>query len=128
MRRIGLVLLACFILGQARADDTPARKFVVFFQPWSAALSANALRVIDHVSGFAKAHPNESVYVHAFADPTGSQKANELLSDLRAQVVMDQLQKDGVPDTRLLGRGHGAVQFALAPQESRRVEIIIGGQ
>lgn len=100
----------------------------MFFQQWSAALSANALRVIGQLSDFAKAHPDEIAHIHAFADPTGSRKANALLSDLRAQVVMDQLQKDGVPDTRLIGRGHGAVQFALTPQESRRVEMSIGGQ
>ncbi len=128
MRRIGLVLMACFILAQAHAEDTPARKFVVYFQQWSAALSADALRVIGQASDFAKAHPGEIVQVHAFADPTGSHKANALLSDLRAQVVMDRLQKDGVPDTRVIGRGHGPVQFALTPQESRRVEISIAGQ
>ncbi len=128
MRRIGLVLLACFIVAQARAEDTSARKFVLFFQQWSAALSANALKVIGQAGDFAKANPGEIVHVHAFADPTGSHKANALMSDLRAQVVMDQLQRDGVPETRLIGRGHGSVQFALTPQESRRVEISIGGQ
>ncbi len=128
MRRIGLVLLGCFIIAHARAADTPARKFVVFFQQWSAALSPHAVIVISHASDFAKANPGEAVHVNAFADPTGSHKANALLTDLRAQVVMDQLQKDGVPETRLLGRGHGSVQFALTPQESRRVEITVSGQ
>ena len=128
MRRIGLVLLGCCMIVHARAADPPARKFVVFFQQWSAALSANAVKVIGHASDFAKANPGETVHVNAFADPTASQKASELLTDLRAQVVMDQLQKDGVPNTRVLGRGHGSVQFALTPQESRRVEISVAGQ
>jgi outer membrane protein OmpA-like peptidoglycan-associated protein len=128
MRRIGLVLMACLVLAQARAEDTPARKFVVFFQQWSAALNANALKVIGQASDFAKAHPDKIVHVHAFADPTGSHKANTLLSELRAQVVMDQLGKDGMPDTRVIGRGHGPVQFALTAQESRRVEISIDEQ
>lgn len=126
MRRIGLVLMACFVLAQAHAADMPARKFVVFFQQWSAALSVSAQRVIGQASDFAKAHPGEIVHVRAFADPKGSHKASVLLSDLRAQVVMDRLQKDGVPDRRLIGRGHGPVQYALTPLESRRVEISIG--
>ena len=63
----------------------------------------------------------------AFADPTGSKKANALLTDLRAQVVMDQLQTDGVPVSHIVGRGHGSVRFALTSQESRRVEISLGG-
>ena len=128
MRRIGLVLLGCFMIVHARAANPPARKFVVFFQQWSAALSANAVKVIAHASDFAKANPGETVHVNAFADPTAGRKASALLTDLRAQVVMDQLQKDGIPDTRVLGRGHGSVKFALTPQESRRVEISIAGQ
>ena len=57
--------------------------------------------------------------------PTGSKQANELLSDLRAQMVVDQLQTDGVDPKRIRQRGHGSVQFALSSQESRRVEISI---
>jgi len=128
MRRIELVLLGCFMIVHAHAADPPTRKFVVFFQQWSAALSANAVKVIGHASDFAKANPGETVHVSAFADPAAGRKASKLLTDLRAQVVMDQLQKDGVPDTRVLGRGHGSVQFALTPQESRRVEISVAGQ
>lgn len=128
MRRIGLVLLGCFMIVHARAADPPARKFIVFFQQWSAALSVDAMKVISHASDFAKANPDETVHVNAFADPTAGRKASALLTDLRAQVVMDQLQKNGVPDTRILGRGHGSVHFALTPQESRRVEISVAGQ
>lgn len=128
MRRIGLVLLGCFIIVHARAADTPRRKFLVFFQQWSAALSTDALTVIGHASDFAKANPDEVVHVNAFTDPTGSRKANALPSDLRAQVVMDPLQHNGVSETRMLGQGHGSVRFALTPQESRRVGITVGGQ
>jgi len=122
------MLVGCLMIGHAAAADPPARKFVVFFRQWSAALSANAVKVIGHAGDFAKAHPGETVHVNAFADPTAGRRASALLTDLRAQVVMDQLQKDGVPDTRVLGRGHGSVQFALTPQESRRVEISVAGQ
>lgn len=128
MRRPALLLLSCFILAQAHAAGPSAPKFVVFFQEWSAALDPNALTVIDHASEFAKAHPGYVVHVNAFADPTGSRKANALLTDLRAQVVMDQLHKDSVADSHVVGRGRGSVRFALTSQESRRVEISFGGR
>jgi outer membrane protein OmpA-like peptidoglycan-associated protein len=48
------------------------------------------------------------------------------MSDLRAQVVVDQLLSDGVDAKRVRQRGHGSVQFALSSQESRRVEISVG--
>jgi len=127
MRRIGLALLGCCMIAPARAADPHTGKFVVFFQQWSAALSANAVKVIGHASDFAKANPGARLHVNAFADPSAGRRASALLTDLRAQVVMDQLQKDGVPKARVLGRGHGSAQFALTPQESRRVEISVAG-
>ncbi|HUB15933.1 MAG TPA: OmpA family protein [Acetobacteraceae bacterium] len=128
MRRVMLSFLVCFIATQARADDLPVPKYVVFFQQWSAKLEDPALTVITHAADYAKAHPRQTVHVNAFADPTGSRRANILLTDLRAVMVMDQLQADGVPNNRIIGRGHGSVQFALTSQESRRVEISVGGR
>ena len=127
MRRIMVLFLICFIILQARAAAAPPPKYVVFFLEWSAKLEDPALAVIRHAADDAKAHPGLPVHINAFADPTGSRKANMLLTDLRAQVVMDQLQADGIQATRLFGRGHGSVRFALTSQESRRVEISVGG-
>jgi len=127
MRRVVFLFLLCFAAVRAGAAEPPAQKFVVFFQEWSAALDDAALAVISHAADNAKAHSGAVVHVEGFADPTGSRKANALLTDLRAQVVMDQLQADGVAAARIRGRGHGSVQFALSSQESRRVEISLGG-
>jgi outer membrane protein OmpA-like peptidoglycan-associated protein len=127
MRRVGILfLLLCVATGSARAADAPPQKFVVFFQEWSAALDDSAQSVITQAAEWVKAHPRNVVHVNGFADPTGSRQANTLLSDLRAQVVVDQLQSDGVDPKRIRQRGHGSVQFALTSQESRRVEISIG--
>jgi outer membrane protein OmpA-like peptidoglycan-associated protein len=126
MRRLGILfLLLCVAMPGARAADAPAQKFVVFFQEWSAALDDAAQSVITQAAGYVKAHPDNVVHVGGFADPTGSKKANVLMSELRAQVVVDQLQGDGVDQVRIRQRGHGSVQFALTSQESRRVEISI---
>jgi len=130
MRRIAFLFLFCFAIAPAPAAEppAPAPKFVVFFQEWSAKLDDAAVAVIGQAAASAKAHPGALAHVEGFADPTGSKKANALLTDLRAQVVMDQLQTDGVPVSRIVGRGHGSVRFALTSQEGRRVEITIGGR
>jgi outer membrane protein OmpA-like peptidoglycan-associated protein len=128
MRRVVFLFLLCFAVVRADAAEPPAPKFVVFFQEWSAKLDDAALAVIGQAADHAKAHSLVVVHVEGFADPTGSRNANALLTDLRAQVVMDQLQADGVPPARILGRGRGAVHFALSSQESRRVEISLGGR
>jgi outer membrane protein OmpA-like peptidoglycan-associated protein len=128
MRRLGILfLLLCVAASSARAADTPPQKFVVFFQEWSAALDDSAQAVITHAADWVKAHPGNVAHVNGFADPTGSKQANVLLSELRAQVVVDQLLTDGVDAARIKQRGHGSVQFALTSQESRRVEISVSG-
>ena len=66
------------------------------------------------------------MHVNGFASTIGSRQANVLLADLRAQLVVDQLQSDGIDAKRVKQRGHGPVQFALTAQESRRVEISFG--
>ena len=127
MHRLGLLLLLlCAATVSARAADPSAQKFVVFFQEWSAAIDDSAQAVISQAAEWVKSHPGNVAHVSGFADPTGSKQANILMSELRAQVVVDQLQSDGVDPKRVQQRGHGSVQFALSSQESRRVEISIG--
>jgi OOP family OmpA-OmpF porin len=128
MRRIVFLFLVCFAAACAKAEDPPPQKFVVFFQEWSARLDDAGLAVISHASDYAKTHAATVLHVEGFADPVGSVQANALLTDLRAQVVMDQLQTDGVPAAQVQGRGRGSVRFALTSQESRRVEISPVGQ
>ena len=81
---------------------------------------------LPQAADWVKSHPGNIVRVNGFASTVGSRQANVLLADLRAQVVVDQLQSDGVDPKRIQQRGHGPVQFALTAQESRRVEISIG--
>jgi outer membrane protein OmpA-like peptidoglycan-associated protein len=127
MRRIFILFLLCFVAVRAVAQEPPPQKFVVFFEEWSARIDDAGLAVIRRAGDYANAHPSAVVHIEGFADPTGSSKANALLTDLRAQVVIDQLQTDGVAPARIRGRGRGSVHFALTSQESRRVEISFGG-
>jgi len=129
MRRLGILLsFLCFAIAPAIAADSPSQRFVVFFQEWSAKLDEPATTVIERAAAYARDHARDIVHVAGFADPTGSRAANALLSDLRAQVVIDQLQAHGVRPARIIGRGRGPVHYALTAQESRRVEISFGGR
>ncbi len=110
----------------AAADAVPTQKVVVYFQEWSAAFDAPALASIAKAAQYVKDHPGLKVHVAGFADPTGSRQANVLMSELRSQVVTDQLVTDGVPARSIAQSSHGSVQFALTSQESRRVEISVG--
>lgn len=119
--RLAVLLLLSLLTGTAYAQQSPA--YVVYFQEWSAALDDSAQGVITNAAAWAKSHPNTTVQVVGSADPTGSRAANILLSELRAQVVVDQLTADGVEAQRIAQTATGSIKFSLTSQESRRVAI-----
>jgi outer membrane protein OmpA-like peptidoglycan-associated protein len=123
MRRLALsLLLLCLAAGQSNGADH-GRNYVIFFQQWSAAFDDSALHVIDQAAAWAKSHPDTPITIAGAADLTGSKQANILLSELRAQVVADQLAEDGADRSRIKQEGLGSVDYALSSQESRRVVI-----
>ena len=125
MLRLASLLLFCCIITGAQAAGPSAQTFVVYFSEWSAAMDDSAQAIVTHAADYAKEHPRAAVAVNGFASTIGSRKANDLLADLRAQVVVDQLVTDGIQENRIRQRGHGPKQYALTPQESRRVEVSI---
>nr|WP_294551638.1 OmpA family protein [uncultured Rhodopila sp.] len=120
-----LVVVAGLVLGSpaARAQQP---SFVIFFQLWSAAIDDQAQDVIAKAADWVKSHHARNVRVVGFADPTGSKKANILMSELRAQVVADGLTAAGVAPGAIRQVGTGSVEFAGSSQEARRVEIRVG--
>lgn len=124
MRRLllPLLLLAVTLAGPASAQE---RKFVIFFQEWSAALEDAALAVITEAAHLALETNRGIVRVTGFADPNGGRQSNVLLSQLRAQRVVDHLLEEGLHASRVAQSGRGPVKFAILAQESRRVEIVV---
>ncbi len=52
-------------------------------------------------------NPDIKVEIGAHTDPRGSMKANDVLSQKRAESVVKQLVKNGVSPTRLQAKGYG---------------------
>jgi outer membrane protein OmpA-like peptidoglycan-associated protein len=131
MRRLAARLAA--VLGlllciAACASSRPAsQKFVVYFEAWSASLDDAGRKGVGTAARWAKEHPGQIVTVSGFADPKGGQQANIDMSRTRAQVVLDQLVRDGVDRNRIRLAAHGPTDYTLTSLESRRVEIGIAG-
>jgi len=102
-----------------------ARRAVAAAHP-PASAEVRAKRAVSPRAKWAADHPNQSVAVNGFADPEGSKQANIDISRTRAQLVVDQLVKDGVSQQRIRLGAKGPTDFTLSSQESRRVEIAIG--
>ena len=116
------LLVAAAVTGQAHAEP---QKMVVFFQEWSAALDDDATKVINDAAGIVKADNGKHITVAGYADTTGSEAANKLLSDLRAQVVTDRLVEDGIAADSIRQAGKGETPADGFKQESRRVTITV---
>ena len=104
------------------------QKKVVYFPTWSAELDDPARAVIDEAATQARDHDKAAVTVAGFASTIGSPRANQLLSELRAQVVADELMRKAVRAGRLRLNSRGASHFVSTPLESRRVEVTIAGR
>jgi OOP family OmpA-OmpF porin len=126
MRRFACLLPLAVVVACTTAPQAAPHKVVVFFQEWSAAIDPAAGAAITAAAQWGKEYPGTVLRVTGYADPTGSAQANDYLSLTRAQVVADQLMADGIERGRIVLAAHGATDFTLTSQESRRVEIAIG--
>ncbi len=130
MRRLAALGLILAFAGCARLQlGTPAgqgQKYVIFFEPFSAALGEAAQGSIKAAAESANDHPTVMVTVAGFASPIGTPAANADLAKTRAQVVADGLVSNGVPAGRIQRKALGEVDYSLDPIESRRVEISVG--
>jgi outer membrane protein OmpA-like peptidoglycan-associated protein len=119
---VGLLLL----LGACALFEPSGQRYVVFFRESSAQMDDAAEAVLVAAAGWARKHPDMPVLVASYTDPYGSGKANADFTRLRAQVVVDGLVANGVIASRIQLREVGSVKFQSDPQESRRVEVIVG--
>jgi outer membrane protein OmpA-like peptidoglycan-associated protein len=129
MRRLLLALPLLALAGCAtqaeRLAAEPTR--AVFFEADSARLDEAGMRVIRDAAALARRFPDASVRVMGFAGPTGGATYNRALSRARAEHVAEELVAAGVARDRIGVGARGEVPFALIEQESRRVEIRVGG-
>ena len=98
---------------------------LVFFSEWSAAIEPDAETAIQKATDLAKQSSDSKVMVVGYADTTGSDAANKLMSQLRSQVVADKLESDGVPKDHIQQKAEGEVPTVGEKQESRRVSITV---
>ena len=98
---------------------------LVYFHEFSAYLSPDALNVIGTVAQRAKEIGAKTVLVQGRASATGSEAANQKLTETRPQVVYDALQKDGVNPTIIQQQPLGQTTTTDTSVMDRRVDIVL---
>ena len=122
---IKAVLFAALLAAMGATGAQAAEPLgVVYFTEWSALLDPAATAAIGNVAKDVAGKTGQ-ITVTGYADTTGSNEANDLLSSLRAQMVIDLLKTDGVPAAKLKRADKGATPDIGGKNESRRVLISI---
>ena len=103
----------------------PGATLVVNFATGTAALDAEAVRLLKGFAPGMKAGPNP-IDVTGFADRTGNRAANVELAKRRASAVRDALVAEGIPADRVRLRQPQDVTGPGSEREARRVEIAVG--
>jgi outer membrane protein OmpA-like peptidoglycan-associated protein len=102
----------------------------VLFDVGQSRLRSGAKARLDQLASVMRNFGERRVLVEGFTDSTGSDVANVVLSERRAQAVRDALVARGIPASRIDFRGHGSARpvasndTAAGRQQNRRVEIV----
>ena len=107
-------------------EPTPG-PFTVYFDFDSAELTADARAELADVVQAAEATAEGTVEITGYTDLAGAEAYNQVLSERRANAVIEFLVERGVDAARIVGRGLGeanpVVQTEAPEQRNRRVEI-----
>jgi peptidoglycan-associated lipoprotein len=119
-----LLLAGCAPMSSAPSGVEDGR-YLVYFNEFSANLSPDAQNVVATAAQRAKEIGARSVLVQGRASATGSEAANQKLTETRTQVVYDTLQKDGVNPTIIQQQPLGQTTTTDTSVMDRRVDIVL---
>ena len=106
----------------------------VLFETGSARLRPAAGERLRPLASYLEANPEVPVRIDGHTDSVGSDAANQLLSERRAEAVRDALGAMGVGEGEFIVAGHGEAMPAASNadaagrQLNRRVEVTLVGQ
>src|SRR5215467_8199167 len=93
-------------------------------------IPSNAEATLSGVAGSLRDNPSWRIRVEGYTDNVGSKAANEMLSEKRAESVVDWFVAHGVDRSRLTAKGYGEVRpvgdnaTEDGRAKNRRVELV----
>ena len=106
--------LVIYVKLQLDIDDASAGKTItlsnIYYDSGSAQVKPAAKPDLDKLIKFLKDNPNVKIEIASYTDIRGSAKRNLILSQARAQGVVNYLQKAGIGAGRLIAKGYGATR------------------
>jgi OOP family OmpA-OmpF porin len=106
-------------------------KAKIRFESGRAAIDPDSAGLLDHLIETASRCPTVNIEVAGHTDADGDDAANQSLSERRAQAVVDDLVKAGLPSSRFTAVGYGSTQPIAANDtedgkaQNRRIEFVV---
>jgi outer membrane protein OmpA-like peptidoglycan-associated protein len=129
--RLVLLLPVLVVVTAAEAQTTPNAekseipRFLVYFDEFSAFLSAEAKGTIADAAKRARESGAKAIVVQARASATGKPETNKYLAQTRASIVTDQLEEDGITRTMIRQEPIGQTGSSDPTVYNRRVDIVL---
>jgi outer membrane protein OmpA-like peptidoglycan-associated protein len=102
----------------------------IYFDPNKTTINPTAAKALDQNGAILKENPQIKVEIGGHTDSSGSEKANQQISEKRALSVKKYIQdKFNIPDSRMIIKGYGATKPIADSQtkegrsKNRRVEF-----
>ncbi len=111
----------------AAIQKNPA--FIIFFSHNSKMLSDKAKEKLDRIVEIIRNNPSANITLNGYTDSYGEKSYNEMISEMRANMVKAYLVNKGVDSNNIQTFGYGAQQFIASNKTlegrrmNRRVEI-----
>ena len=109
----------------AAEAKAPQRRYLIYFNEFSAYLSPRAKTIIAQVAQKAKDTGVKSITVQARASATGTVQTNKYLAMTRASIVADELEADGISAAMVQQEPIGQTGSSDPSVFNRRVDIIL---
>jgi outer membrane protein OmpA-like peptidoglycan-associated protein len=90
------------------AGINPDENLVIFFNPNSNDLTANAIYQLDSVAKFMAKNPETGISIKGYSDSTGTASYDQMVSEIRANTVKNYLIAKGVPPAKISAEGKGS--------------------
>ena len=103
--------------------------FIIFFSHDSKILSDKAKEKLDRIVEIIRNNPSANITLNGYTDSYGERSYNEMISEVRANMVKAYLVNKGIDSNNIQTFGHGAQQFIGSNKTlegrrmNRRVEI-----
>jgi OOP family OmpA-OmpF porin len=101
------------------------------FATGRADIDPDSAGILDHLIETALRCPTTNIEVAGHTDADGEDASNQVLSEKRAQAVIDYLVKAGLPASRFTAAGYGSTQPVAGNDtddgkaQNRRIEFLV---